>query len=85
MKLYCKLRLNRVVEINARIFNCGNYFGFTAIPQQQVFQISMTERCLSVELPKLTMQPTAAMQCLKLRDFSLTLTSSEQILISTRS
>lgn len=68
MKLYCKLRLNWVAEINANIFNCGmNYFGFIAIPQQQVLQISMTEWCLYLELPKLTLQQTAAIQCLKQR------------------
>lgn len=67
MKIYCKLRLNWAVEINGNTFNCGNYFGFIAIPQQQVFQISMTEWCLYIELPKLTMQQAAAVQCLKQR------------------
>jgi len=37
-----------------------NYLGFIAIPQQQVFQISMTEQCLHIELPKLIMQQTKA-------------------------
>lgn len=61
MKFYFKLRLNWVAEINANIFNCGmNFLGFIAIPQQQVFQISMTEQRLYIELPKLIMQQTKA-------------------------
>lgn len=37
-----------------------NYLGFTSIPQQQNFQISMTEQCLYRELAKLIMQQTKA-------------------------
>lgn len=66
MKLYCKLRLNWVAEINANLFNCGmNYLGFIAVPQQLVFQISLTEQCLYIELPKLILQQTKAIQRFK--------------------